>query len=78
MQTLNQSLRTNGPVNAHLTIPRYNHNCETRKRGNIDFRCSKAANSVVPDRIWPNFEVTKALMCVIVTSKYEKDLIKNS
>ena len=28
--------RTNGPVNAHLTISG-NHNCETRKKGNIDF-----------------------------------------
>ena len=29
--------RTNGSVNAHLTISQNNHNCEMRKRGNIDF-----------------------------------------
>ena len=36
------------------------------------------ANFVVPDLIWPNFELIKALMYFIVTCKYEKDLIKNS
>ena len=42
------------------------------------FRYSRAANSVVPDRICPNFELIQALMYVIVTCKYEKDLNKNS
>ena len=28
-----------------------------------------------PDRIWPNFELIQALIYVIVTYKYEKDLI---
>ena len=28
--------------------------------------------------IWPNFKLIQALMYVIITSKYEKDLIKNS
>ena len=28
--------------------------------------------------IWPNFELTKALMYVTNTCKYEKDWIKNS
>ena len=41
-------------------------------------RCSREANSVFPDRIWPNFELIQALMYVIVTCIYEKDLIKNS
>ena len=68
--------RTNGPVNAHLTFSSYNHNCETRK-GSI-FGCSRADNSVVHDRIWPNFELIQALIYVIVTCKYEKDLIESS
>ena len=42
------------------------------------FRCSRAAYSVVPDWIWQNFELIQVLMYVIVTCKYENDLIKNS
>ena len=70
--------RTNGPVNAHLTFSRYNHNCETRKGATSIFRCSRAANSVVHDRMWPNFELVQALIYVIITCKYEKDLFKSS
>ena len=29
-------------------------------------------------RIWPNFKLIQAVMYVIVTCKYEMDLIKNS
>ena len=29
-------------------------------------------------QIWPNFKLIQALMCVIVTCKYEMDPIKNS
>ena len=29
-------------------------------------------------RIWPNFKLIQALMYVIITCKYEKDLIENS
>ena len=39
---------------------------------------SKAVNSVVRDRIWPNFEIIQALMYVIVTCKYEKGPIKTA
>ena len=42
------------------------------------FRLSRAANSVVRGRIPQNFELIQALMYVIVTCKYEKNLIKNS
>ena len=28
--------------------------------------------------IWPNFKLTQALLYVIITCKYEKELIKNS
>ena len=42
------------------------------------FWYSRAANSVVCGRIWPNFELIHALIYVIVTCKYEKDPIKNS
>ena len=42
------------------------------------FPRSRAANTVVCVRIWPNFELIQNLMYVIVTCKYEKDPIKNS
>ena len=70
--------RTNCPVNAHMTFFSYNHNWETRKGATSNFRCSRAANSVVHDRIWPNFELIQALIYVIINCKYEKDLIKSS
>ena len=38
---------------------------------------SRAANSVVRGQIRPNFELIHALMHVIVTCKYENDLIKS-
>ena len=58
--------RTNGHVNAHLTFFRYIiHNCETRKGATSIFKCSIAANSVVYDRIWPNFELIQALIYAI-------------
>ena len=34
---------------------------------------SRAANSAVSGGIWPNFELLKALMHVIITSKIDKD-----
>ena len=43
----------------------------------INFRHSRVANSVVGDRIWPKFELTRALMVVLVTCKNEKDPIKH-
>ena len=42
------------------------------------FRRLRAANSVVCGRIWPNFKLIQALMYVIISSKYEKDPIKNN
>ena len=42
------------------------------------FRRLRAANSVVRGRILPNFKLIQALMYVIITCKYEKDLIKNN
>ena len=42
------------------------------------FRRSRAGNSVVRDRIWPNFNLVQALMYDIVTCKNEKDLIKTA
>ena len=41
------------------------------------FRRSRAANSVVHGRISPNFEFIQALMYIIITCKYEMNLIKN-
>ena len=41
------------------------------------FSDSRAANSVVRGRNSPNFELIQALMYIIVTCKYEMNLIKN-
>ena len=49
-----------------------------KKRKHQFFRCLRAANSVVRNRIWPNFKLIQGLMYVIITCKYEKDPIKNN
>ena len=38
---------------------------------------SRAANSAVLGPIWPNFELVRDVMNVLVTCKYEEDRIKN-
>ena len=44
----------------------------------IDFSDAQwAANSAVRGRIWPNFELTRTLMVVLITCKYEDNPIKN-
>ena len=40
-------------------------------------RRSRAANSAVLGPIWPNFELVRDLMDVLVTCKYEEDPIEN-
>ena len=40
-------------------------------------RRSRAANSAVLGPIWPNFELVRDGMYVLVTCKYEEDPIKN-
>ena len=40
-------------------------------------RRSRAANSAVLGPIWPNFELLRDVMNVLVTCKYEEDPIKN-
>ena len=40
-------------------------------------RCSRAANSAVLGPIWPNFELVRDVMNVLVTCKYEEDPMKN-
>ena len=40
-------------------------------------RRSRAANSAVLGPIWPNFELVRDVMDVLVTCKYEEDSIKN-
>ena len=43
----------------------------------MDFaRRSRAANSAVLDPIWPNFELVRDVIDVLVTCKYEEDPIK--
>ena len=42
------------------------------------FSRSRAANSVVSGPIWAKFELVRDFMHVLVTSKYEKDLIKSN
>ena len=45
---------------------------------NGDFsRCSRAANSVVPCQILPNFEPIQDFMAVLVTCKNKEEPIKN-
>ena len=39
-------------------------------------RRSRAANSAVLGPIWPNFELVRDVMDVLVTCKYEEDPIK--
>ena len=41
------------------------------------YRHSRAANSAVLGPIWPNFELVRDVMDVLVTCKYEKNPIKN-
>ena len=41
------------------------------------FRHSRASNSAVLGRIWPNFELVRDIMVVLVICKYEEDPIKN-
>ena len=43
----------------------------------IFFRRSRADNSAVLGPIWPNFELVRDVMNVLVTCKYEEDPIKN-
>ena len=40
-------------------------------------RRSRAANSAVLSPIWPNFELVRDVIYVLVTCKYEEDPIKN-
>ena len=42
------------------------------------FRRLRAANSVVPGQICPNFKLIQALMYSIISCKYEKDSIENN
>ena len=44
----------------------------------ILFRHSRAANSAVSSRMWPNFELLLVLMHIMIICKYEKDRMKNS
>ena len=44
----------------------------------IFFECSRAANSSVSFRIWPNSKQLKVLLHVIITWKYEKDRVKTA
>ena len=39
--------------------------------------CSRAANSAVLCRIWPNFELVRDIMVDLVICKYKEDTIKN-
>ena len=49
-----------------------------RKPGeSVVFRCSRAANSVVSDEIWPKFKPFHTFMYVLVTYKDEENQMKN-
>ena len=38
-----------------------------------NFRCPRAANSAVLGPIWPNFELVRDVIDVLITCKYEED-----
>ena len=42
-----------------------------------NFSHSRAANSAVLGLIWPNFELRRDILVVLVICKYEEDPIKN-
>ena len=42
------------------------------------FRRSRAANSVVGGPIWPKFELIQDIMHVLISCKFEKDLINSN
>ena len=42
------------------------------------FRHSRAAYSIVSGPIWPNFELVRDFMHILVICKYKKDRIKNN
>ena len=48
-----------------------------KSMGIFPLRCSGAANSAVLNPIWPNFELVRDVMVVLVTCKNEEDQIKN-
>ena len=49
-----------------------------RKPGeSVVFRCSRAANSVVSDDIWPKFKLIHTFMYVLVTYKDKEIQMKN-
>ena len=43
----------------------------------VFLKSSRAANSAVLGRIWPNFELVLDIKVVLVICKYEEDPIKN-
>ena len=47
-----------------------------KSMGNFS-RLSRAANAAVLGPIWPNFELVRDVMDVLITCQYEEDLIKN-
>ena len=47
------------------------------KSNGVFSRRSRAANSAVLRPIWPNFELVRDVIDVLVTCKYEEDPIKN-
>ena len=51
---------------------------QSSKRGDIHFRYSRAANSVVSGGIWPKFELVQAFTYVLVTCEYGKEPIKTA
>ena len=69
----------------YMKVPKGSNQKQQRKSGNtilpiirsigLFLRRSRAANSVVGGPIWPKFELIHNIMHVLVTSKFEKDLI---
>ena len=47
-----------------------------KKNKNEGARVASADNSAVKGRIWQKFELIRDVMAILVTTKYEEDLIK--
>ena len=63
-------------IRSRTAKKKWQHHFSHYKSMGIFFRRSRVSNSAVSSRIWPNFELLRALMHVTIICKYEKDRIK--
>ena len=61
----------------NIGFDHYMHSTQINPVTSFFSRRSKAANSAALSLIWPNFELLRDFIFVLVTYKYEEDPIKN-